>query len=405
MHGWIQAMGMLVAFAGAGIGAAPASAAEGIAVSLVAETADCGGGPVSLEVAAKAWRGGKRPPRDATATPCQVDELPGGKVRLTFLSGRLRKGERRVVHLVPATTKGVDLRVAGKNLEVLVGGTLFTRYDVATGPTKPYFYPIQAFGRSMARHWPLEDVPGEEKDHPHHRGLWFTHGLVNGVDFWAESGNAHPIGRTVHTGYSDIVSGAVQGSFTARTDWTTTEGVVLLRDERRVAVCPLPSGGILLDFAITLRAAAGPVVFGDTKEGTFAIRVPESMKADKGGTLVNAEGLAGAKLWGKPSPWNDYHGPVDGETVGVAILDHPSNPRHPTTWHSRTYGLFAVNPFGWHDFDPARKGEPHAGDLTVPAGGSVSFRYRVYFHRGTTEAADVAGAYAAWATPPTVRPL
>lgn len=404
MQGWIHAVGMLMALAGTGIGAAPA-AAEGIAVSVSAEAADCGEGPVALEVPAAAWRAGKRPPRDALATPCQVEEMPGGKVRLTFVVGRLRKGERKVVHLIPAKGSGVDVRPTGKNVEVRIGGALFTRYDVSTGPTKPYFYPIQAFGRSMARHWPLEDVAGEEKDHPHHRGLWFTHGLVNGVDFWAESGTAHPIGKTVHAGFADISSGPVTGAFSARTDWTAPDGTVLLRDERRVVVTPLPSGGILLDFSIALRPASDKVVFGDTKEGTFAIRVPESMKADKGGTLVNAEGLEGAKLWGKPSAWNDYNGPVDGETVGIAILDHPSNPRHPTTWHSRTYGLFAVNPFGWHDFDAARRNEPHAGDLVLEKGATTTFRYRVYFHKGNTAAADVAGAYAAWATPPTVRPL
>ena len=56
---------------------------------------------------------------------------------------------------------------------------------------------------------------------------------------------------------------------------------------------------------------------------------------------MNAEGATGEKNdWGKRSNWMDYYGEVDGEKVGVAILDNPDNPRHPTYWHARAYGLF-----------------------------------------------------------------
>jgi hypothetical protein len=396
-------LGTLLLLAATGIDAAPASA-DGLNVAVVAKQADIAEGPVSVEVPAELWKKRSRPAKDAVRVPCQVDTTASGKLRLTFLVKDLRAGERRVYRLDPAQTKTVDVRPKGKDLEIWVGEKLFTRYDVSTGPTKPFFYPIQAFDRHLTRRWPLEDVAGEEKDHPHHRGLWFTHGLMNGVDFWAETGNAHPIGKTVHTGFSGFSGGAVQGGFVARTDWNSPEGKTLARDTRTVRITPLPSGGILLDFEVAVQAV-GPLVWGDTKEGSFAIRVPESMKADKGGTLVNAEGLAGAKLWGKPSPWNDYHGPVDGETLGVAILDHPSNPRHPTTWHSRTYGLFAVNPFGLHDFDPALKSNKSAGDLVQKDGESVVFRYRVYFHRGDTTAAKVGSAYSLWTNTPVVEVL
>jgi len=94
------------------------------------------------------------------------------------------------------------------------------------------------------------------------------------------------------------------------------------------------------------------VTFGDTKEGSFGLRVNESMKVERktGGKIVSSEGLEDEKAWGKPAAWVDYYGPIQGETLGIAILNHPSSFRYPTHWHVRPYGLFAANPWGLHDF-------------------------------------------------------
>ena len=77
----------------------------------------------------------------------------------------------------------------------------------------------------------------------------------------------------------------------------------------------------------------------------FGLRVATSMDvtSKKGGKIINAEGIENTPAWGKPSPWVDYTGPVGGKTVGVAIFNHPSSFRYPTTWHVRDYGLFAAN--------------------------------------------------------------
>jgi hypothetical protein len=107
--------------------------------------------------------------------------------------------------------------------------------------------------------------------------------------------------------------------------------------------------------------------------------------------MVAADGRKGEKeVWGKRSPWVDYSGALDGEKLGIAIFDHPSNPKHPTYWHSRSYGLFAANIFGEHDFynDKARN-----GSVTLEPGGSLRFRYRVVIHPGDTQEAGIAGLY------------
>ena len=168
----------------------------------------------------------------------------------------------------------------------------------------------------------------------------------------------------------------------------------IARDERTLRIYPEKDGTRMFDFEVTVHPSDGELKFGDTKEGTMALRLAETMRL-KGkvgkGTIVNSEGVRDGQTWGKRAKWVDYYGPVDGKTVGVAVFDHPSNPRHPTWWHVRDYGLFAANPFGEHDFEKAAKG---AGDLVVPAGKSITFKYRFYMHPGNEQEGKVEEAYA-----------
>jgi hypothetical protein len=107
--------------------------------------------------------------------------------------------------------------------------------------------------------------------------------------------------------------------------------------------------------------------------------------------MTNAEGKAGEKeVWGKPSPWVDYAGTLEGEALGITIMDHPSNPRHPTHWHSRAYGLFAANIFGMRDFYSDKSKD---GSLELKPGGTLRFRYRVLIHTGDTASANIAAEY------------
>ena len=86
--------------------------------------------------------------------------------------------------------------------------------------------------------------------------------------------------------------------------------------------------------------------------------------------------------------------PLDGETVGIAIFDHPGSFRHPTGWHVRTYGLFAANPFAQRGF--AGK-EGKAVSYTLPQGKELVLRYRVFLHRGDEKEGKVAEAFAEYA--------
>ena len=72
---------------------------------------------------------------------------------------------------------------------VNVGGKLFTKYDFKSYK-RPIFFPVLGPGQvSMTRCYPMQKVPGEASDHPHHKSIWFAHGVVDGVDFWKEDGS------------------------------------------------------------------------------------------------------------------------------------------------------------------------------------------------------------------------
>lgn len=245
----------------------------------------------------------------------------------------------------------------------------------------------------MTRDWPMAESAGEERDHPHHRSLWYSHGDVNKIDFWSELPKA---GKILHDKFIEVNSGSESGVIRSENKWVAPNGEVVCRTEQSVRIYNRPANERMLDFDVTIKAGDKRLVFGDTKEGSFGIRVAESMrvvqpKKQAGpGHIVQDTGERDGKTWGKRAAWCDYYGPVKDKIVGVAIFDHPKNPRHPTHWHVRDYGLFAVNPFGIHDFEKKPAG---TGDFAIEAGQTATFRYRVYIHEGDEKQGKVAERY------------
>ena len=291
---------------------------------------------------------------------------------------------------VTSRVPGIRFATQPDRLRVEANGQLLTEYYYTNVP-RPFCYPlIGPGGVEMTRNYPMKKVEGEQTDHPHHRSFWFTHGAVNGVDFWTESEDA---GKIIHRGFTELTPGSKSGSFKTRNDWVTRDGKLVCTDERTMTFYPPGTNDErVIDCEITMHAGADGLVFGDTKEGSFAIRVAETMPSKKGrGDMLNSEGDRGAKAWGKRARWCDYWGPVGDSIVGMAIFDHPGNPNYPTWWHARDYGLFAANPFGKHDFENLK--DKTAGDVKVAANGSITFRYRVLLHRGTAMDANIAAKY------------
>ncbi len=306
------------------------------------------------------------------------------------------------VLFAPLLPAQVSFQKGDGKIEIQIAGKPFSTFYYGPSAPKPYLHPLRAAdGTVVTRGYPMEEIAGESRDHPHHRGLWFTHGDVNGYDFWMNEPGQHPKngGLIVLKEMRRAESGRIEAAF----EWKAPDGSLVLTEDRTMAF----SGDAktrVVDLDVTFTAAAEKVKFGDTKEGTFAIRLAtpleEPHKGAEGiartGKMVSADGKMGeSQVWGKRSPWVDYSGSMDGKAVGIAIFDHPENPKHATYWHSRSYGLFAANPFGEHDFysDASRD-----GSITLARGKSLRFRYRVVVHEGDTKAGGIAGLYQQYTT-------
>jgi hypothetical protein len=291
---------------------------------------------------------------------------------------------------LPADTFEVEQQSDG--VAVKRDGNLLARYVVKSG-NKPILWPIiGSYGEEVTRQYPMRAAgPDERADHPHHRSFWFTHGDVNGISFWHEGERT---GEIVHKGYRKVAGGETAVICTEN-EWIGPDGDVLCQDVRTMTF-GVDGQCVWIDFDSTVTATDDTVVFGDTKEGCFGVRVAGTVKVDaqQGGHIVNSEGQTDREAWGKPAAWCDYHGPIHGKTVGIAIMNHPTSFRYPTYWHVRTYGLFTANPFGVSDFTKAPKG---TGNHTMKKGESFTLRYRVLIHKGDEKEGKVAEAFEAYA--------
>ncbi len=303
---------------------------------------------------------------------------------ITMGSAPLRAGE------------AVEVRRRGERIDIFVGGHPFTAFYFGAA-AKPYLFPLRsAQGTVVTRGFPMADIPAEDRDEPHQRAMYFAHGDINGYDFWGEAEfprwshhSASTFGRTVFRALDEIRSDDDSGSLRAEFDLVTFDGKVIAAETQAYTF----SGDEhvrIIDCEFTIHANHGQLRIGDTKEGTFAIRVVKALEPPAG-QMVNSDGATGEKgIWGRRADWVDYYGNFAEESVGLAILDHPENLRHPTFWHARQYGLLAANPFGLREFLRDRHQD---GSYVIPADGSLTLRYRVLIHHGDFREADVAGAY------------
>ena len=297
--------------------------------------------------------------------------------------------------------KPAQVRLQGDDnkINVLLDGELFTTFDYATFD-KPILYPIYSAGQiAMTRDWPMkEDSEGESHDHPHHKSMWIAH-EISGVDFWAEKGGSVKT-ELVETDFE----GQPNNVFRATSNWVKkNDGKTLLTDQTTYWFGG-DEASRWINCMVEYQATRGDFQFDDTKEGLFAIRMhpdlrltakPKSGVEKVFGKSVNSEGVTGKDVWGKQAKWLMYYGPIDGQPVSIAMYDHPTNLRHPTTWHARDYGLVTANPFGLHHFLGKEKG---SGAYQVKSGDILQLRYRVEFFKGIATTELIEEKYQTFAT-------
>ncbi len=267
-------------------------------------------------------------------------------------------------------------------------------------------YPIRtASGTLVTRGFPLDPRPGERVDHPHHVGLWFNYGDVNGFDFWNNSdaiadADRPKMGTIEHRGIA-AATGGTAGILTADSDWLLPDGRVVLK-QRTVYTFTGDKTTRTIDLDITLTAQDTRVALTDNKEGVLGLRVTRALEEPSNkpevftdasgratpvasmdntgvnGVYLTSEGTKGAAVWGTRGRWCLLSGVVASEPVGIAIFDRPGNPGYPTYWHARGYGLFAANPLG----QKALSNGKETLDFAIAPHQSARFRYRVRITNG-----------------------
>jgi len=294
-----------------------------------------------------------------------------------------------------------------KKIDVMIDGKLFTSYIYPQNIKKPVLWPvISAGGNEITRQFPLKNKAGERSDHPHHVGVWFNYGNVNGIDFW---NNSEAIPKEDESKYGTIYHETLEslrvidgvGRLLTTTSWKDSLGNKLLKEiiEYHFSVQGTTR---IIDRTTMLKAENGKVNFTDNKEGMFAIRVARGLELPATGRVevtdshgkvtaveasdnksvtgnyVSSEGVEGEAVWGTRARWMKLSGTIQGEKVAVVIFDHSDNPGFPTYWHARGYGLFAANPLGQSIFSNGEK----EMNFSIDNGESATFRYRLAVFSG-----------------------
>jgi len=312
-------------------------------------------------------------------------------------------------------------KVSEKQVDVMIGGSLFTSYRWPDSVYKPILYPLHtAAGTEITRGFPLNPREGESTDHRHQVGVWLNYGNVNGLDFWGNGSNGNwgnKSGEIRHLNIEKMTEGIGEGSLITNESWVDSAGNELL-SERTEYYFSAKGSARIIDRITTLTATSDTVFFKDTKEGMFGIRVAKQLHlpskedlllkeangditkvdassgSDITGNYRSSEGVTGEDVWSTRAKWMDLHGRFGDEIVSLVICDHPANQSYPTYWHARGYGLFSANPLGAKDFT---QGKETLG-FKIPAGKSATFRYRVIINSGADltdiEINDYAEAFA-----------
>ncbi len=299
-------------------------------------------------------------------------------------------------------------------IDVIIGGKLFTSYCYPADLEKPFLYPVYApNGSVITRGFPIEPRKGERIDHPHHIGIWFNHGNVNGLDFWNNS-SAIPANRKDSYGHIvvqkivDAKSGK-QGILDVISNWEDNSGKTLLVENTKY-IFSGDKTSYTVDHISILTAVDQTVTIGESKEGMFAIRVdrafempsnesliftdasgnPTTVKATDNtgvtGMYTSSQGLKGDAVWGTRNNWVVLTGTKDNSVISMAIFDNPKNPGYPAYAHARGYGLFAVNNLGQNSYDP--KQEKISYELKK--GDSIELIHRFVVQSGSEITADEA---------------
>jgi len=279
---------------------------------------------------------------------------------------------------------------AGRKLPVL-------RYNQGNVPvpegTHPHFAEGESYERGDYIH-PLFGPHGEEltedypKDHPHHRGVWWSWPVTRWkdqvADIWAVVGVwARP--AAVHR----IESGPVFAVIEAENVWKFgKEEHPIVREEVLIRAFRHTEGCRFVDVEVRLTALADDVAIGGRPQrgyGGFSLRAAPCEQRQI--TLHTDPEDASPRR-----AWLDYSGVFAGGkgTSGVAIFEHVGNPDYPNPLHEYP-GCNCVMP-----------AYPDKREVPLSKHKPLVLKHRLWIHTGGPDQDKLADVWTAYAKPPKV---
>lgn len=247
------------------------------------------------------------------------------------------------------------------------------RYYYGAVLRRPFLHPIVGpSGRPLTR----MGHPRDPQGHSHHNSVWISHQSVNGINFW-EDADSPKHGRIRQTRLRTLEDGDRSCSLTADLVWGGPAGETLMAERRRITLHDRTGGEWMLVLDLNFTSGAEAVILGQSPFGPIGVRMAKTIGVnDGGGQLRNSEGLSDEPtMFRKPALWVDYSGPIAngprGAPIqeGITLLDHPSNPSHPSPFHVRRDGWMGA----CLTLNAA---------LTIRTGEALRLRYGLYIHSG-----------------------
>ena len=301
--------------------------------------------------------------------------------------------------LIPVT--GADAQLIGTGgggwsirgtdpIEIFHGERRVTAYHAGYKEGLPHFDPV--VGPNGKTFTASETKEGQVAGP---RGLCFALGHVNGYDFRHRSAAGRKAGVILHKGMNGVMVKGPAVVIRTKCEWLNAVDPTrrVCSDRREFTLFYREDGSLVIEASLELMADAGDLEIGAENEGAWSIGLAPGLvwkKDGEGIALRNSEGLVDAAVPGSHAKWVACQGKdAKGEPVGVAILDHPTNPGFPASWTVSETGLLSANPFTQGD---AANPLPRI----VPNGESLHFRYRTIFYLGETAGIDLSKAYEAF---------
>lgn len=270
---------------------------------------------------------------------------------------------------------GFNAEKIGDRIDVTLNNRFFTSYHFPENEKYPFFFPLNGplTGNSV--------TSLRNGEYPHHSSLFFGCDRLNGGNYWQEGLER---GRIVSAGAVIAEQDSQHVVITDECTWMRPGAPTPVKDYRRITLTAPSPALVIIDFEIKL-VALTDITIEKTNHSLFSVRMDGDLSVKNGGTMVNAEGLAGEKATlGLASPWIDFYGRRSSVTEGLAMLQHPSNPGYPSPWFTRDYGFISPTPLFW---------PPDGNSTFFPQGERITLRYRVLVHGGNTTEADIAGEW------------